>query len=205
MGGQKGRDERLVERARSGDRAAQHDIWCAHRRWVAAIILAHRPQSVEVEDLMQDVALKFVSRIETLREVGAFKPWLRRITINACRGAARGDRPMLRLVEGDRADAEKADPRRVAMPAAAEGSGEARSADSEAGRLLLAQVMTLPTEYREPLLLRCIRSMTYQQISDLLDLPVTTVETRLARARRMLRQEVGEQCDSGAARGCDSL
>ena len=47
--------------------------------------------------------------------------------------------------------------------------------------------------YREPLLLRCVRALSYQQISEVLDLPITTVETRLARARRMLREEVGEE------------
>ncbi|HEV8259385.1 MAG TPA: sigma factor-like helix-turn-helix DNA-binding protein, partial [Burkholderiales bacterium] len=61
-----------------------------------------------------------------------------------------------------------------------------------AGRLM-QQVLSLPSEYREPLLLRCVQSMTYQQISEILDLPVTTIETRLARARRMLREEIGEQ------------
>jgi RNA polymerase sigma-70 factor (ECF subfamily) len=57
----------------------------------------------------------------------------------------------------------------------------------------MEQVLSLPPEYREPLLLRCVRSMTYLQISEMLDLPVTTIETRLARARRMLRDEVGQE------------
>ena len=58
---------------------------------------------------------------------------------------------------------------------------------------MLDQALTLPPEYREPLLLRCVQALTYQQIGAILDMPVTTVETRLARARRMLRQEVGER------------
>ena len=76
----------LVERARNGDRGAQSELWRAHRRWVAAIILAHRPRTVEVEDLMQEVAFKLVTKLETLRDVEAFRPWLRRIIINICRG-----------------------------------------------------------------------------------------------------------------------
>ncbi len=38
--------------------------------------------------------------------------------------------------------------------------------------------------------------MTYRQISEVLELPVTTVETRLARARRMLREELREPDDA---------
>ena len=49
-----------VPTGQTGDIGAQQELWRAHRRWVAAIILAHRPRSVEVDDLMQEVALKLV-------------------------------------------------------------------------------------------------------------------------------------------------
>jgi RNA polymerase sigma-70 factor (ECF subfamily) len=63
----------------------------------------------------------------------------------------------------------------------------------------MEQALTLPPEYREPLLLRCVRALSYQQISEILELPVTTIETRLARARKMLREEVGEIVADGFA------
>src|SRR5688500_16077477 len=89
--------ERLISRARRGDRDAQQELWRAHRRWVAAIILAHRPQSVEVDDLMQEVAVKLVSKMESLRDSSSFRPWLRQIVINICRGTARSMKPLLHL------------------------------------------------------------------------------------------------------------
>ncbi len=36
---------------------------------------------MEVDDLMQEVAVKFISKLETLREVSAFRPWLRPFTM----------------------------------------------------------------------------------------------------------------------------
>ena len=54
-----------------------------------------------------------------------------------------------------------------------------------------------PEEYREPPLLAGVRGMSYKQIADLMGVPVTTVETRLARARRMVREEL-ERSGSGA-------
>jgi len=186
-------EERLVERARSGDRRAQQELWRAHRRWIAAIVLAHRPRSVEVDDAMQDVAVKFVSRLQTLRDPRAFRPWLRQIVINTCRGAARSERTELHLVEEPGRASEEHSNGRIGVPASAERPSPELLGTRDAARRLLEQVLTLPPEYREPLLLRCVRSMTYQQISEILDLPVTTIETRLARARRMLREEVGEE------------
>lgn len=180
-------DEQLVEQARRGDRVAQHRLWRDHRRWVAAIILAHRPRSVELEDLMQDVAVKLVDKIHTLRDARAFRPWLRQVAINICRGEARSAAPPLHF-SPDARDAGDTHPGRVAEPAST-GTGHEPLEDSDAANHLLAQALGLPMAYREPLLLRCVRSMSYQQISEALGLPVTTIETRLARARRMLREE----------------
>ncbi len=183
----------LIERARSGDRDAQQDVWYTHRRWVAAIILAHRPRSVEVDDLMQEVALKIVSKFSTLREPAAFKPWLRQIVINICRGAARSLKPTLRFNTTDRDDSDGLDNTMIRLPSTSDELSVGRVALCEAAHKLLEQAMTLPPEYREPLILRCVRSMSYQQISEIMDLPVTTIETRLARARRMLREEIGDE------------
>lgn len=192
MGQPQRTQERLVGRARSGDRDAQQELWRAHRRWVAAIVLAHRPQAVEVDDLMQEVAVKMVSKIQSLRDNSLFRPWLRQIVINACRGSARSLRPTLHLAHTESAEGMSPDPGCVAVPGDA-SAGVAELADRrDAADRLMLQVLSLPPEYREPLLLRCVRSMSYQQISELLDLPVTTIETRLARARRMLREEMGE-------------
>ena len=180
----------LVTRARQGDLEARDELWDMHRRWVAAIVLAHRPRAAEVEDLMQDVAERLIGRLDTLRDPEAFRPWLRQIVLNVCRGWARRDRPMLSIdapLPGGSAD----QPAERFLSAVGQPTGDQVVAQEDAAERLLKQVDGLPPEYREPLLLRCLRSMTYQQISELLDLPVTTIETRLARARRMLRVELG--------------
>ncbi len=200
MGPRPAVDEQLIERARKADRAAQHELWRAHRRWVAAIILAHRPHSAELEDLLQDVAVKFIDKIHTLRDPGAFRPWLRQIALNICRGAARSTRPTLHLGPAAGSDDER-EPGRVAEPAGDETT-DSLVERWDAARRLMDQALSLPVAYREPLLLRCLRSMSYQQIGEVLGLPVTTVETRLARARRMLREEVPEL--EAALNGTDS-
>jgi DNA-directed RNA polymerase specialized sigma24 family protein len=51
----------------------------------------------------------------------------------------------------------------------------------------MALAAELPDGYREPLLLKCLQDMSYKQIGDVMGLPDTTIETRIARARRMLR------------------
>jgi RNA polymerase sigma-70 factor (ECF subfamily) len=186
--------ERLIAKARNGDRSAQQELWRSHRRWVAAIVLAHRPHSVDVDDLMQDVALKMISKLDTLREPASFRPWLRQIVLNVCRGSARSLHPTLRL---DSAPSDDNGHVRGVVGECVDhhDSSQHQVELHDASDRLMKQLISLPAEYREPLLLRCVQSMSYQQISELLNLPITTIETRLARARRMLREELGDSSD----------
>lgn len=192
-----GRDEAgLVAQACRGDRTAMRELWLRHRRWVAVVLLAHKPAWAELDDLLQEVAVAFVRRIGQLREPAAFRSWLRSLAVHTARAAARSGRP-LRLVGSAPAQ----------EPASPPIQDPAHATDlRDQTEQVLAAAMALPPEYGEPLLLRCARGMSYRAIAELLDLPVTSVETRIARARRMLRERLaGEAAAAGPARPADRV
>ncbi len=162
-------------------------LWREHRRWVAAILLAYMPREAELDDLLQEVAVIFVSRIGELRDRGALRPWLRTIAINAARMDARARRARrvhLRPLEDQDGEMALADPSAEHEQLASDTRAEAEA--------VMRLARALPEDYREPLLLRSVQGLTQKQISVTLGLPETTIETRLARARRMLRQQVDE-------------
>ncbi len=174
-------EHRLADGAIAGDADAVQALWHTHRRWVAAILLAHKPRESELDDLLQEVAVQLVRHVHTLKDPAAVRPWLRTIAINLARSAGR-HRQVVRkslpfVAREARSDIE---PERAAS--GAESGEQAKRA------LEIAQ--SLPAEYREPLLLRAVRGMSYRQIADVMGVPMTTIETRLARARRMLREEL---------------
>ena len=161
------------------DPAEVQRLWREHRRWVAAILLAHKPREVDLDDLLQTVAVSVVRKVGELRDPGALKPWLRTVAINAARAAGRNTqrtRKKLRLAKQE-------------VAAAGEGTpaGDSRSSALDEGRKLLDLARSMPDGYREPLLLRCVHGMSYRQISEVTGLKETTIETRIARGRRMLR------------------
>lgn len=173
-------DVRGVRLAIRRDPEAIRALWREHRGWIAGVLLAHKPRGVELEDLLQDVALTMVRKIDEVRDPRAIRGWLRSIALNAAlaQGRERSRRQRLdrdhrlRLVSEDGEASESSrDPARV-----------------EEGERLLEIARELPEGYREPLILRCVRGMTYRQIASAMDLPETTVETRIARGRRMLRE-----------------
>jgi RNA polymerase sigma-70 factor (ECF subfamily) len=159
-------------------------LWEENRRWVAALLLAHKPRWADLDDLLQEVAATLVSKGHEIRDAGTLKPWLRTVATNIARLAAR--RGKLRL-HGSLDAAEEDNPTGGPADTTELRPAHAATRTEEASRLLeLAK--QLPDGYREPLLLKSVQDLSYRQIGHILDIPETTVETRIARARKQLRE-----------------
>jgi len=151
-------------------------LWREHRGWVAAVVRANMPRGADPDDLLQEVAVKLVQHIDSLDSPERIGPWLRTVATNIARTAGR------RHVRS----------RNIFQPLAEyepEAKGDERSDAAARGRHALRIAETLPSAYREPLLLS-LRGLSYKQIALALDLPVSTIETRLSRARAMVREEL---------------
>jgi RNA polymerase sigma-70 factor (ECF subfamily) len=158
------------------------EVWCECRRWLAAILYAYKPREVDLEDLMQDVAMKLIEHGHHMVKPGdpaAIRPWLRTVAINTARSAGRKVRTRNRAGSDLETDA-------MARQAGATPDGEDAR---DRGRRALEVARSLPPAYREALLLN-LRGLSQRQIAHVLEVPVTTVETRLIRARRMVRDEL---------------
>lgn len=183
----------LAASAMAGDSAALSSLWMAHRRYAAAVILVYKPATADVDDILQDVAETLVRKVSTLSDPASFVPWLRVVAMNAARLAGRkhAASPVLTSL-----DAMPADLGEVSPSSELDRRGQVRTlgqagpatAVSDAAADLLALASKLPDEYREPLLLKATRELSYRQIGAILNLPETTIETRIARGRRMLRE-----------------
>lgn len=171
-----------VARALAGDRTALDALWREHRRVIATVLLAHMPRTAELDDLLQEVAVVFVQRLADLRDPARLPGWLRSVAVNVARTAAR--RRQARPVAADLDGVDVPDPaveRRVRVE---EARGELQH--------VLNCALTLPADEREPLLLRALHGWGQRAIAELLDVPETTVESRLARARRALRRRMAD-------------
>jgi RNA polymerase sigma-70 factor (ECF subfamily) len=160
-------------------------LWEDNRRWLAAILLAHKPRWADVEDLLQEVAAAFIAKSGEIRDPGALRPWLRQVAINAARLAGRKGK--LRLTTS--LDTPAGDHTTAGLtPEAPAASTPAVLGREEEMRRITDLIAQLPDGYREPLLLKAVQGLSYRQIGHILGLPDTTVETRIARGRRMLRE-----------------
>ena len=177
----------IAQAAISGDATSLQQLWHANRRWVAAILLAHKPKWADVEDLLQEVAVSMVRKLGEVRDPKAVRPWLRTVAINIAHAAARSGKRRAGVERmGDASDDIR------------EGNTRDHSqapeilSDDEQGRLLMNLASKLPDGYREPLLLKALHDLSYREIGEIMDLPETTIETRIARGRKQLRELAAE-------------
>lgn len=179
-------ESRLFSRAAQGERAAIDEVWRANRRWLAGVVATHAPRGADIEDILQEVAATFVAKAREVRDALSLRGWLRMVAVNASRMEARGravERRSMSVVAGEAMRA-----RRDAA-GSAHASRETLEAAAEAEETL-ALLRELPALYAEPLLLQAGKGLSQRAIAELLGVPETTVETRLARARRMLRESI---------------
>jgi RNA polymerase sigma-70 factor (ECF subfamily) len=133
----------------------------------------------EADDAVQECYLRAFRHFDTFRG-GPVRPWLMAILRNVCHAAYAGN---ARLVYGEAAVPDAAKPIWREDEDTPEQSAVRRH-DSEAMRRLIRE---LPAEFREVIVLREINDLSYRDIATVVDAPIGTVMSRLARGRKLLR------------------
>ena len=163
-------DAALVASVRAGDREAYGQLYDVYSRMVHGILLARVPYG-EVDDLVQDVFLSALRKIDTLRDANLFGPWLAMITRNRAMDFHRRSRDTSELTDD--------------LPAANTSAPEAEATE------VLNLIRLLPEAYREPLILRFVEGMTGPEIAERTGLAPASVRVNIHRGMKLLREKLG--------------
>ena len=171
----------LVAEAQRGNRPAADRLIREHDSWVRSVIYGTTGRVDLVDDIAQQVWIQAWQRLDSLNDPSRLRPWLYRIARHAAIDAGKARRRLSTRTGSLGPATEIKDERRSLSPLRTLIGGELQ--------VTLAQaVESLPAIYREPFVLRHLEDWTYARIGETLDMPVETVETRLVRARRLLRE-----------------
>lgn len=171
-------DHELIAAAQRGERAALDVFVRRHQGWVRHVVYATLGSTTVLDDVVQHVWTIVWQQVGTLVDPRRWRGWLCTLARNAAIDAGQKSARDRRRRSGmDRLD-------RAASP---EGDPAAAAVGEEEHQRVLHAIRALPLIYREPFVLRHVQDWSYAEIAEALDLPVDTVETRLVRARRLLR------------------
>ena len=180
-------DEELVEDFQRGDPYAFDVLVGRWDRKIQGAIYRIMGPEEDARDLCQETLLKAYRALGTFKKEARFSSWLYQIALNVCRDRLRRrkSRPQVSLDELME-NGEIAPFGRGPSPL---DLIEAR----DLSRIVAAAVESLPQEQREVVVLKEYQGLTFLEIAQALDVPISTVKTRLYRGLSLLRQRLERQ------------
>ena len=180
-------DLALVRRAQAGDAAAFGDLVERNRRAVFRAALAAVGSPTEADDVAQEAFVTAFQKLNGFRAESSFKTWLLTITWRKAIDRRQSvGKWMQRLVNPTASEAADGwDPLQGLPSPAQSQEDELLTADLQ--RRLRPLIAGLPKKLRDALLLAGSGEHTYEEIGQMLKIPVGTVKWRVSEARKVLR------------------
>ncbi|HZG72995.1 MAG TPA: RNA polymerase sigma factor SigW [Chondromyces sp.] len=177
--------KRRIKQVLKGDQNAFGEIVELYKDKVFQICYRMLGNRHEAEDVAQEAFIKAFVHIHTYNQDRKFSTWLYRIATNLCIDRIRKKKPDYHL------DAEVAGTEGLTMysqVASQERLPEEEVENLELQETIQQAILKLPEKYRSVIVLRYIEELPLQEISEVLDMPLGTVKTRVHRGREILRK-----------------
>ena len=181
-------DQEVVLLARSGREAAYRELIRRYERPVFALLFRMVRDRELAEDLSQETFIKALNAIESYRPEFKFSSWIFKIANNAAIDhLRRRELDTLSLDGSPHAETPEAMQATALQIGARQESPLDTVEAKELGSEIEAAIGLLRPEYRSCILLRHVEGRAYEEIAEILDLPLGTVKTYIHRARNELR------------------
>lgn len=168
-------DYELVCKCLEGDCSYFEEIVSRYKKLVYSIIYSKIRNRDEAEDLSQEVFLRIFKSLNKYNPEFRFSTWTASITANLCLDRLR--KKKLDTVAIDEVDYMIED----------DESPEYKYINAEKSELIKEAVENLPEKYRQPVILYHEKGLSYEEIMETMNEPMSIVKNRLYRARQLLR------------------
>lgn len=146
---------------------------------ITRLAFTYTKQKQLSEDIAQEVFIKCYEHLDEFRHESSYKTWLYRITVNLCKDKLKSW-TFRNIVFTDL----------FSTWTRTTESPEIKYIDIENNRYISEKIISLPIKYREVIILYYYEELSYNQISELLNLKLPTIKSRLHRARLLLKQKI---------------
>ncbi len=176
-----------IKQVLKGDQNAYSDIVNLYQHKLYQICYRMLSNKHEAEDIAQEAFVRAYINLHTFDQKRKFSTWLYRIATNLCIDRIRKKKPDYYL------DAEVAGTEGLDMYS--QLSSNDKLPDDQVEQMELQdriqyEISRLPDKYRSVIVLKYMEELSLQEISEILDLPLGTVKTRIHRGREALRKQL---------------
>ena len=189
------RELALVRAIQGGDRSAWTELLTRYQDRLFGVCLRMVNDRDRAADYAQDAMVRIIEGLSTYDGRAKLSTWMIRVTMNVCFSRLRAEK-LRRHASLDAAIGQEGSSRgrsrpqseRIADTSFGELDAISRIETSDLRRRLAGALLRILPDQRAILVLRDSRGLDYEQIAEVLDVPVGTVKSRLFRARAALRQ-----------------
>lgn len=172
----------LIRRCKRGDRLAFEQLLQMHEHTLYRLCFGYVRSREEALDIMQEVYIKIYQAIHIFDESRPILPWMKKITINTCLNYCRDQKRHRQIsLDDDRNDWD------LSATLASDVDIEEIACARDMQGTINQCIQLMPEKYKMSLVLRYIEDMSYAEIADILEQPLGTVKSNLARGRIILR------------------
>ena len=180
-------ESQLVKLALKGDQAAFAELVELYQEKLYHMAYRMLNNRQEAEDVVQDTFLRVYNNLERYDTSMKFSTWIYRIATNLSIDRLRKRKPVYSL-DAESSEYEGLDG--YSMIPSDNRTPESEMLISETQRIIHQAIDTLPPKYKTVMILRYIHELSLQEVGDILDMPVTTIKTRVHRGREFLRKKL---------------
>jgi RNA polymerase sigma-70 factor, ECF subfamily len=184
-------DGELLKRARQGDPDAFSALVRRHDRYLYRVARSVLRNDNEAEDVVQHTYLQAYINAVDFRGEANLRTWLTRIALNEALRRQRQQRSTVELSQLD--TARERIRSHILLSSPTNSTPEHAAARSQIREILERAIDDLPPGFRTVLIMREVEEASVDETANVLGIRPETVRTRLHRARRMLRDRLGEQ------------
>jgi RNA polymerase sigma-70 factor, ECF subfamily len=179
-------DEELVDACLAGEESAFDVLVGRWEKRIRGAIYRIIGSEDDARDLCQEAFLKAYRSLSTFKREARFSSWLYQIALNLCRDRMRRRRGRTMVSLDELAEGGTA--MKMPGPSALDVLEE-----RDVSRLVAAAIDSLAGEQREVIILKEYQDLTFLEIAQVLDVPISTVKTRLYRGLDQLRLRLERQ------------
>jgi RNA polymerase sigma-70 factor (ECF subfamily) len=186
-------DHLLIEGLCAADEAAYEALLSRFQAPVFNLVSRLLRDTGEACDVVQEVFLKVFRKIDSFRGDSSLKTWIYRIAVNEAHNHSRWIGRHRRQEVGLEGEE---DSRGYCDTLSAPGSSPFDYVlDRERHRLVEAALAELSPGFRTAVVLRDVEDLSYEEIAQILDIPLGTVKSRILRGREALRRELEKRLE----------
>ena len=184
-------DQEVVAHAREGREAAYRELIGRYERPVFSLIYRLVRDREKAEDLAQDTFIKVLNALDRYDPTRKFSSWIFKIAHNTALDQLRKKEPATLSIDGSPHARTQAEVEASTLtPESTDESPEEYTASKELGSEIEAAIGTLRAEYRTAILLCHVEGRAYDEIAEIMDVPLGTVKTFIHRGRNELKKKL---------------